>query len=178
MRARERCMKKSEARGNIECIRPKSFMLKKRMHVDQSFFFSFPYSAGFCKFANALPGSNVYCSTLTICAMAIDRYANGGNCASTRQIAFAFSFYTVRRMSLSGAEDRWRTIIFALTIWLVSFVLSLPLLIYYDVSMLYAFEVGGRRLFVEDVFCVFMAAVAAAKFGVFRMLSSTTRQQM
>ncbi|CAK5088967.1 unnamed protein product [Meloidogyne enterolobii] len=28
--------------------------------------FDFPYSNFFCKFANALPGSNIYCSTLTI----------------------------------------------------------------------------------------------------------------
>jgi hypothetical protein len=35
--------------------------------------FEFPYSKFFCKFANALPGSNIYCSTLTISVMAIDR---------------------------------------------------------------------------------------------------------
>lgn len=35
--------------------------------------FEFLYSRFFCKFANALPGSNIYCSTLTISVMAIDR---------------------------------------------------------------------------------------------------------
>uniref|UniRef100_A0A914YRU1 G-protein coupled receptors family 1 profile domain-containing protein n=1 Tax=Panagrolaimus superbus TaxID=310955 RepID=A0A914YRU1_9BILA len=36
--------------------------------------FDFPYSNFFCKFANALPGSNIYCSTLTISVMAIDSF--------------------------------------------------------------------------------------------------------
>ncbi|RCN31266.1 hypothetical protein ANCCAN_22948 [Ancylostoma caninum] len=35
--------------------------------------FEFPYSRFFCKIANVLPGSNIYCSTLTISVMAIDR---------------------------------------------------------------------------------------------------------
>ena len=41
-----------------------------------SMYFDFPYSNFFCKFANALPGSNIYCSTLTISVMAIDRWLN------------------------------------------------------------------------------------------------------
>lgn len=34
----------------------------------------FTYNAYFCKLANSFPGINIYCSTLTICAIAIDRY--------------------------------------------------------------------------------------------------------
>jgi hypothetical protein len=36
--------------------------------------FDFDYPRFFCKFANALPGANIYCSTLTISMMAIDRF--------------------------------------------------------------------------------------------------------
>uniref|UniRef100_A0A914V575 G-protein coupled receptors family 1 profile domain-containing protein n=1 Tax=Plectus sambesii TaxID=2011161 RepID=A0A914V575_9BILA len=85
--------------------------------------FEFPYSQIFCKFANALPGSNIYCSTLTISVMGIDRY------------------YTVKNISMSSARRRsFRAIAIAIGIWLVSFALSIPLLIYYDITMLWVFK--------------------------------------
>ncbi|GMR61224.1 hypothetical protein PMAYCL1PPCAC_31419 [Pristionchus mayeri] len=80
----------------------------------------FPYSRFFCKFGNVLPGSNIYCSTLTISVMAIDRY------------------YSVRKLSLGSSRGRIvRAMIIAAAIWAFSFLLSLPLLLYYDTVMLY-----------------------------------------
>jgi len=35
---------------------------------------AFPYGALACKLANSLPGMNIYCSTLTILVIAIERY--------------------------------------------------------------------------------------------------------
>uniref|UniRef100_A0A7E4W6J7 G_PROTEIN_RECEP_F1_2 domain-containing protein n=1 Tax=Panagrellus redivivus TaxID=6233 RepID=A0A7E4W6J7_PANRE len=88
-----------------------------------SMYFEFPYSNFFCKFANALPGSNIYCSTLTISVMAVDRY------------------YSVKNMSL-GTDRRQclRAVIISVFIWVLSFLLSFPLLVYYQTSMLYVFK--------------------------------------
>ncbi|CAJ0584038.1 unnamed protein product, partial [Mesorhabditis spiculigera] len=82
--------------------------------------FEFPYSSLFCKVANALPGSNIYCSTLTISVMAIDRY------------------YSVKRLSLmSTSRKQWiKAILLSALIWVFALILSLPLLLAYDISML------------------------------------------
>ncbi|CAD5221781.1 unnamed protein product [Bursaphelenchus xylophilus] len=85
--------------------------------------FEFPYSKFFCKFANALPGSNIYCSTLTISVMAIDRY------------------YSVKQMNVGTVNQTCvKGIILSVMIWVFSFLLSFPLLIYYDTTMLYVFK--------------------------------------
>ncbi|CAD5215820.1 unnamed protein product [Bursaphelenchus okinawaensis] len=85
--------------------------------------FEFPYSKFFCKFANALPGSNIYCSTLTISVMAIDRY------------------YSVKQMTVGSVNQSClKGIILSIMIWVFSFLLSFPLLIYYDTTMLYVFK--------------------------------------
>ncbi|PIC19062.1 hypothetical protein B9Z55_024738 [Caenorhabditis nigoni] len=82
--------------------------------------FEFPYSRFFCKFANVLPGSNIYCSTLTISVMAIDRY------------------YSVKKLKIaSNRKQCLHAILVSVAIWIVSFILSLPLLLYYETSMLY-----------------------------------------
>ncbi|CCD63510.1 putative G-protein coupled receptor npr-8 [Caenorhabditis elegans] len=82
--------------------------------------FEFPYSRFFCKFANVLPGSNIYCSTLTISVMAIDRY------------------YSVKKLKIaSNRKQCFHAVLVSLAIWIVSFILSLPLLLYYETSMLY-----------------------------------------
>ncbi|KAK6760496.1 hypothetical protein RB195_021820 [Necator americanus] len=98
--------------------------------------FEFPYSRFFCKIANVLPGSNIYCSTLTISVMAIDRY------------------YSVKQLKVSSNRRQcMKAICISLTIWVVSFFLSLPLLLYYDTTMLYVVkdvnvldEKGGVKL--------------------------------
>ncbi|KAE9553873.1 hypothetical protein FO519_002914 [Halicephalobus sp. NKZ332] len=88
-----------------------------------SMYFDFPYSNFFCKFANALPGSNVYCSTLTISVMAIDRY------------------YSVKNMRVgTDGHQCIRAVLLSILIWAVSFLLSFPLLVYYNTSMLYVFK--------------------------------------
>nr|CAD2203491.1 unnamed protein product [Meloidogyne enterolobii] len=88
--------------------------------------FDFPYSNFFCKFANALPGSNIYCSTLTISVMAIDRY------------------YSVRSIKVAGPSSRSgncvRALLISVLIWVLSLLLSFPLLIYYQINMLYVFK--------------------------------------
>jgi neuropeptide Y receptor len=86
--------------------------------------FEFPYSKFFCKFANALPGSNIYCSTLTISVIAIDRY------------------YSVTQMNVTttGRSECLRAVFISLFIWVFSFLLSFPLLVYYDTTMLYVFN--------------------------------------
>uniref|UniRef100_F1L5G0 G-protein coupled receptor n=1 Tax=Ascaris suum TaxID=6253 RepID=F1L5G0_ASCSU len=85
--------------------------------------FEFLYSRFFCKFANALPGSNIYCSTLTISVMAIDRY------------------YTVKKMYASSHRRQClRAVCISILIWIISFLLSFPLLVYYDTTMLYVFK--------------------------------------
>ncbi|KAF1748292.1 hypothetical protein GCK72_024759 [Caenorhabditis remanei] len=82
--------------------------------------FEFPYSRFFCKFANVLPGSNIYCSTLTISVMAIDRY------------------YSVKKLKMtSNRKQCFHAVLVSLAIWVASFILSLPLLLYYETSMLY-----------------------------------------
>ncbi|CAJ0609267.1 unnamed protein product [Cylicocyclus nassatus] len=98
--------------------------------------FEFPYSRFFCKIANVLPGSNIYCSTLTISVMAIDRY------------------YSVKQLKVaSNRRQCMKAICVSLSIWVVSFLLSLPLLLYYDTTMLYVVkdvnvldEKGGIKL--------------------------------
>ncbi|CAI5453958.1 unnamed protein product [Caenorhabditis angaria] len=97
--------------------------------------FEFPYSRFFCKFANVLPGSNVYCSTLTISVMAIDRY------------------YSVKKLKMaSNRKQCFHAIGVSLIIWFLSFILSLPLLLYYDTSILYVmkeikvFDPNGEEL--------------------------------
>ncbi|VDM24143.1 unnamed protein product [Toxocara canis] len=85
--------------------------------------FEFLYSRFFCKFANALPGSNIYCSTLTISVMAIDRY------------------YAVKKMYASSHRRQCvRAVCISVSIWIISFLLSFPLLVYYDTTMLYVFK--------------------------------------
>uniref|UniRef100_A0A914I7Y1 G-protein coupled receptors family 1 profile domain-containing protein n=1 Tax=Globodera rostochiensis TaxID=31243 RepID=A0A914I7Y1_GLORO len=88
--------------------------------------FDFPYSNFFCKFANALPGSNIYCSTLTISVMAIDRY------------------YSVRSLNISSSSARpgqcGRALIISFLIWFFSFLLSFPLIVYYRVHVLYVIK--------------------------------------
>uniref|UniRef100_A0A8R1HZ18 G_PROTEIN_RECEP_F1_2 domain-containing protein n=1 Tax=Caenorhabditis japonica TaxID=281687 RepID=A0A8R1HZ18_CAEJA len=82
--------------------------------------FEFPYSRFFCKFANVLPGSNIYCSTLTISVMAIDRY------------------YSVKKLKMaSNRKQCFHAVLLSVFIWILSFILSLPLLLYYETSMLY-----------------------------------------
>ncbi|KAE9413498.1 hypothetical protein Angca_006916, partial [Angiostrongylus cantonensis] len=82
--------------------------------------FEFPYSRFFCKFANVLPGSNIYCSTLTISVMAIDRY------------------YSVKQLKVASKRRQcMKAVCISLIIWIISFFLSLPLLLYYDTTMLY-----------------------------------------
>lgn len=106
--------------------------------------FDFPYSNFFCKFANALPGSNIYCSTLTISVMAIDRYKNFQFTSFDHFLSSYFRYYSVKNMSVgTDRKQCLRAIIVSIIIWILSFLLSFPLLVYYNTSMLYVFKVDG-----------------------------------
>ncbi|XP_003378619.1 somatostatin receptor type 5 [Trichinella spiralis] len=76
----------------------------------------FTHGLFFCKFANALPGSNIFCSTLTIAVMAVDRY------------------YAVVNMNKSQISTRnnYFAILVAGLIWVVALALSLPYLLHYN----------------------------------------------
>ncbi|KRX50034.1 putative G-protein coupled receptor C56G3.1 [Trichinella nativa] len=76
----------------------------------------FTHGLFFCKFANALPGSNIFCSTLTIAVMAVDRY------------------YAVVNMNKSQISTRnnYFAILVAGLIWIVALALSLPYLLHYN----------------------------------------------
>ncbi|EGT53026.1 hypothetical protein CAEBREN_09467 [Caenorhabditis brenneri] len=92
--------------------------------------FEFPYSRFFCKFANVLPGSNIYCSTLTISVMAIDRYVYS--------VKFLKIYYSVKKLKMtSNRKQCFHAVLMSVFIWIASFILSLPLLLYYETSMLY-----------------------------------------
>ncbi|VDO98639.1 unnamed protein product [Soboliphyme baturini] len=80
---------------------------------------SFEHSVFLCKFTNALPGSNIYCSTLTIVVMAVDRY---------RVVT------TSHQVSQTRSCQNLKATFVAIGIWVVSFALSLPYLISYDVD--------------------------------------------
>ncbi|VDM74331.1 unnamed protein product [Strongylus vulgaris] len=139
--------------------------------------FEFPYSRFFCKIANVLPGSNIYCSTLTISVMAIDR-TYGVNTPTLEESTkgqkadfsrsciilphilarlhrlFLSRYYSVKQLKIaSNRRQCMKAICISLTIWVVSFLLSLPLLLYYDTTMLYVVkdvnvldEKGGIKL--------------------------------
>ena len=84
------------------------------------------YGRVFCKLVNAVPGFNIYCSTLTISLMAFDRYR------------------TVRSTRVSGrhgalGDGRWRAVLWAGLIWAASGLLVLPLILFYDTDHLPVF---------------------------------------
>lgn len=79
----------------------------------------FKYNAFFCKLAQAFPGINIYCSTLTISVIAIDRY-----------FVIARSHIGPDRLKMIQA------ILIALGIWVSAFALSVPYLLFFDVEPL------------------------------------------
>uniref|UniRef100_A0A5S6QTF3 G_PROTEIN_RECEP_F1_2 domain-containing protein n=1 Tax=Trichuris muris TaxID=70415 RepID=A0A5S6QTF3_TRIMR len=81
----------------------------------------FTHGLFFCRFANALPGSNIYCSTLTISVMAVDRY---------------YQVVNMRRHSVS-AQRHLISVLVAGLIWLLAFALSLPYLLNYDLKVVH-----------------------------------------
>ncbi|KFD55768.1 hypothetical protein M514_03516 [Trichuris suis] len=81
----------------------------------------FKHGLFFCRFANALPGSNIYCSTLTISVMAVDRYYQVVNI----------------RQQLVATQRHFIAILVAGLIWLLAFALSLPYLLNYDLKVVY-----------------------------------------
>ncbi len=93
----------------------------------------FPYGRIVCKIATAFPGSNIYCSTLSISLMAVNRY------------------YTVRKRHVFSESRRkvFVALAVALGIWVLSFALSTPLLVFYDTaqlpSVLINVSIGGNR---------------------------------
>lgn len=79
----------------------------------------FSHSVFFCKLAQAFPGINIYCSTLTISVIAIDRY-----------IVVACSRFGADRLKVCQA------IFISLGIWAIALVLSIPYLLFFDISEL------------------------------------------
>ena len=76
-----------------------------------------------------LSGCNVYCSTLTISVMAIDRY------------------YSVKKLRVqSTGVQCFRACGISVAIWVASFLLSLPLLLHYDTTILYVMKVENLTL--------------------------------
>ncbi|VDN22055.1 unnamed protein product, partial [Cylicostephanus goldi] len=121
--------------------------------------FEFPYSRFFCKIANVLPGSNIYCSTLTISVMAIDRY------------------YSVKQLKVaSNRRQCMKAICVSLSIWVVSFLLSLPLLLYYDTTMLYVVKLLMSLLQVVSLYIVPLFVLSIFNVKLTRFLKTNANQ--
>lgn len=77
----------------------------------------FPYGAFMCKVANAFPSTNIFCSTLTVSVIAVDRY------------------YVVVRARLGpGKVKTTQAILIASAIWIISFSLSILYLLHFDTN--------------------------------------------
>ncbi|PAV62579.1 hypothetical protein WR25_11368 [Diploscapter pachys] len=123
--------------------------------------FEFVYSRFFCKFANVLPGiififeldrCNVYCSTLTISVMAIDRY------------------YSVKKLRVqSTGVQCFRACGISVAIWVASFLLSLPLLLHYDTTILYVMKLtmGATQLVFLYIIPLFVLTIFNMKLTRF-----------
>lgn len=79
----------------------------------------FNHSVFFCKVAQAFPGINIYCSTLTISVIAIDRY-----------FVVACSRFGADRLKVLQA------VFISLGIWAIALVLSIPYLLFFDIDEL------------------------------------------
>lgn len=77
----------------------------------------FPYGSFMCKFAQSFPGTNIFCSALTVSVIAIDRYC-----------AVAKSY-----LGPVGTQSTKATMI-TVCIWIISFILSIINLIYFDIK--------------------------------------------
>ncbi len=79
----------------------------------------FPYGRAVCKIATAFPGSNIYCSTLTICLITVNRY---------------FTASSKRSDMLASNRQIVSTLAKALVVWLMALAFSTPLMVYYDIQ--------------------------------------------
>ena len=71
-----------------------------------------------------------------------DEYIHTLSWGCTCSNFFLFRYYSVKKLSLaSNRQQNFRAVIISVLIWLSSFILSLPLLLSYDTTILFVFKV-------------------------------------
>lgn len=77
----------------------------------------FPYGAFMCKVAQAFPGTNIFCSTLTVSVIAVDRY-----------------YAVVRTQIGPNMTNTFPAILISIAIWALSFALSILYLLHFNIK--------------------------------------------
>lgn len=122
-----------------------------------SFQVEFNYNAFFCKVAQAFPGINIYCSTLTISVIAIDRY------------------FVIARSQVGPDKLKMiQAVLIAICIWIVAFALSVPYLLFFDIERLILPEELTRSFGFGETFLYQQCAFEPPQCSIFKHTDNTT----